>query len=465
VLETPLMLTVMTLAYAGVSVEGLHTHATPGEWRQHLFATYVERMFQRRGAITHYTHQQTEHWLAWLAWQLTQHSQTVFYLERMQPDWLPRRQRWVPTQGSRLLASLLGGLLGGLVGGLAAFALGFGLGSWPGGWLVDLLVGGLSGVLVGGLVGGQAGYSEEIRPIETVRWSWSGFLEDLFLPSGRRLVRGWVVGLLSGLLIGLVQGLSVGLEVEEELVLTWWQGWWSFGLIHGLRSGRAIWFGVILVSGLGIVLGGGLAYGLVYMLGYEHNMLGAGLIIGLVYILSAGLAAGLSGREIAAKTTPNEGIYRSARMALISGLGIGLAGGLLVGLYFGLRAGLGSELRDYMGAVVLIGPSGLSMGLGVGLSYGSLVGLVIGLTTGIRYGGRACLQHLLLRLALRYHGSAPWHYVDFLDYAAERIFLRRVGGGYIFIHRLLQEYFAARQTEPSHGAHSEIAKQGQSALS
>jgi hypothetical protein len=48
----------------------------------------------------------------------------------------------------------------------------------------------------------------------------------------------------------------------------------------------------------------------------------------------------------------------------------------------------------------------------------------------------------LLRLVLRHNGSAPWHYVDFLDYAAERIFLRKVGGGYIFIHRLLQDYFA-----------------------
>ena len=33
-------------------------------------------------------------------------------------------------------------------------------------------------------------------------------------------------------------------------------------------------------------------------------------------------------------------------------------------------------------------------------------------------------------------------YIRFLDYATERIFLRKVGGGYIFIHRLLQDYFA-----------------------
>ena len=29
------------------------------------------------------------------------------------------------------------------------------------------------------------------------------------------------------------------------------------------------------------------------------------------------------------------------------------------------------------------------------------------------------------------------------DCATKRIFLRKVGGGYIFIHRMLQEYFAS----------------------
>ena len=37
----------------------------------------------------------------------------------------------------------------------------------------------------------------------------------------------------------------------------------------------------------------------------------------------------------------------------------------------------------------------------------------------------------------------PWNYAAFLDYAAGRVFLRKVGGGYIFVHRMLLEYFAA----------------------
>jgi eukaryotic-like serine/threonine-protein kinase len=67
----------------------------------------------------------------------------------------------------------------------------------------------------------------------------------------------------------------------------------------------------------------------------------------------------------------------------------------------------------------------------------------MGLGVGLRFGGRACLQHLGLRLFLVRCGWAPWPYVKFLNYAADILFLRRVGGGYIFIHRLLQDHFAA----------------------
>ena len=36
----------------------------------------------------------------------------------------------------------------------------------------------------------------------------------------------------------------------------------------------------------------------------------------------------------------------------------------------------------------------------------------------------------------------------FFDRAADRIYLRKVGGGYIFIHRMLMRYFAALETAP-----------------
>lgn len=50
--------------------------------------------------------------------------------------------------------------------------------------------------------------------------------------------------------------------------------------------------------------------------------------------------------------------------------------------------------------------------------------------------------HYILRLILLLQGHTPPHYAHFLDFAVERIFLRKVGNGYQFIHRLLQENFA-----------------------
>ncbi len=78
------------------------------------------------------------------------------------------------------------------------------------------------------------------------------------------------------------------------------------------------------------------------------------------------------------------------------------------------------------------------------LIYLLSIGLILGLIEG---GGKACIQHFTLRLILYHNGFIPWNYAHFLDYAVERIFLQKVGGGYIFIHRLLLEHFA--QMEPT----------------
>jgi DNA polymerase III delta prime subunit len=48
----------------------------------------------------------------------------------------------------------------------------------------------------------------------------------------------------------------------------------------------------------------------------------------------------------------------------------------------------------------------------------------------------------ILRLLLSWQGNLPWALIPFLDEATERLFLRKAGGGYIFVHRLLRDYFA-----------------------
>jgi hypothetical protein len=61
------------------------------------------------------------------------------------------------------------------------------------------------------------------------------------------------------------------------------------------------------------------------------------------------------------------------------------------------------------------------------------------------------LKHFFLRLFLWQSRAAPLRYVAFLAQAKDLLFLRQVGGGYIFTHRLLREYFVSLATEGEGG--------------
>lgn len=391
-LDTPLMLTVAALAYAGQLLTALP--ADPAAARDRLFAAYIDRMFQRNNPQRPFTDEQTRHYLAFLAYQLQQHNQTTFYLEQMQPDWLPvpHRQRW-----KRLVTfttTIVGGL-GILLVATLVVALGVALVVVLGvarHGLIVLLVGILLFGLLLGLAGGLSGaQGDSIKPTEVVRWSW-GRARSSFI-QGLRLNPAF--GLLGALL-----GSSVG-------------GW-----------GGAL--GAMLGTTLGIVLGGGIV----------------NFIMG-----------GLSEHTIERKISLNQGIRRSGINALAIWLGGGLIEGLVGALVFGLVGGLGTALLTGMvvGLVNVLGATlvlGLIFGLVGGLGVGLGNALVGGLDIALRYGGHAYLQHYTLRLLLIRNGSLPRRLAPFLDYATQRIFLRRVGGGYIFIHRLLLEHVAAQYIPP-----------------
>jgi hypothetical protein len=156
----------------------------------------------------------------------------------------------------------------------------------------------------------------------------------------------------------------------------------------------------------------------------------AGLLSGLIagLFVSSGMlpTGGLTIVEIALRSFPNEGIKRSMQNGLLSGL-FGFLSGLLY--------------------------SGESLGSMLSLSSG----LAFGVLAGLYYGGKAGLHHFALRLVLWHNNFAPFNYVGFLDYAAARIFLRKVGGGYVFVHRMLLEYFAAMhktsEEQPNRNTH------------
>ena len=131
-----------------------------------------------------------------------------------------------------------------------------------------------------------------------------------------------------------------------------------------------------------------------------------GMNMGLIY----GLVRGLTSPSIDERITiPNQGIWQSLKNAIV----FGLLGFFVLGI----------------AAKILSWPF---------LFWGSF-GFIFGAIAG---GGEVCIKHLMLRLLLYFNGYIPWNYARFLDWATERILLQKVGGGYIFIHRLLLEHFA-----------------------
>ncbi|PSB01189.1 hypothetical protein C7B64_19675, partial [Merismopedia glauca CCAP 1448/3] len=85
---TPLMLNIMFLAYHRMSVEELPRMQSIEERRKHLFDAYIQRMFERRQKNPKYSIKQSLRWLIYLAQKMVQESQTIFYVENMQPTWL-----------------------------------------------------------------------------------------------------------------------------------------------------------------------------------------------------------------------------------------------------------------------------------------------------------------------------------------------------------------------------------------
>ena len=374
VLDSPLMLFVVTVAYAGQASTPLPAHSPVTERRDHLLGSYVVKMLGRRAADKRYSPENTVCWLGWLAHQMANHGQTVFYLEQLQRDWLSQKQRWAIRVSTVLMSGAVTGVVGGLFAGVFSWLI-LGLLLALNGPVRILAAGLVLGLVIGGVVGlvtGLVSLSREIVCVETVRWSWS----SCWRARSSILVVALVVGSVFGPFIVLLGSLTG--ELDEGVL---------FALFAGLF--------------------GGLLYGLF-----------AGLF--------AGLIRGLTFSQIETRTLPNEGIYRSARNALTVGLICGLICGLVV--------------------VLVVVPF---VELGDSLAGGLVVGLVFGLVGGLVGGGEACLKHVVLRLWLIHNGSTPWNYVRFLDYAAERILLRKVGGGYVFLHRMLLEYFAAQYAEPS----------------
>jgi hypothetical protein len=69
--------------------------------------------------------------------------------------------------------------------------------------------------------------------------------------------------------------------------------------------------------------------------------------------------------------------------------------------------------------------------------FGLIFGLIGGVISGSNRGGSAVIKHYALRLILWLDEWTPFNFIKFLDHSPRLILVKKVGGGYIFIHRML----------------------------
>ena len=420
--HSPLTLSLMRLAF---SEQAKEKQATSVSFTRHqLFAQYIRRMVgrQQEKGGTLYSEAQLLTHLTWLAQQMQHHNQSIFLVEQLQPSWLSSdRLQWLYLFLTRsILAALLGTPIGWSfiqlirinppvveVHFLQRVAALIGLTSEP--W------NGLFSVFVLVLITGSAA-----AIVDGLFFTWRRRRGDE-AHLNRRL--GWlqllaVTGTVWGsatLLLSLTDDwlLACSLGAMEAVCFALAFGYLSYGQSFRteIRSRGALeWtWGKAAMLGL---LGIGLALlwsGLAWLQDpdsprWQVNLLNTGFTFFLL--------GGVTGKRVEARSRPNEGMWIAGQNGLkVTGL-LCLATTLLAAITVNPLSGLFS-------------------------------GLLFGMMAGTMHGINDVVKHLAIRLLLWVEQRVPAHYVSLLDYGASCVLLRKVGGGYVFQHRLLQAYFAS----------------------
>ncbi len=395
--ESPLMLKLMMTACRGVKPGDLPQVDQVGGRRQQVFNAYIHQVFKHRSAHSPYTQSQTLYWLSWLAQRMSRFSQTVFLIENMQPDWLQseaqQRSYWI------ILNSLLLGSWGSLHVGLLAGQVGYNITFV---WASNSLAAGagLLGGLAYGLIGGisNAPVTRACSPLV------GRVLNGLMLAIIFGPIFGWVYGRdMYGIVYSFIYAV-IGLQL--------------YGLLHQQRIETVetlqwFWQKAIVSSVAGFAIGGAL------YLGTSNDLIPC-LIFGLVLSLIFGFE---SRDEVDSKTRPNQGLWKSVTNSGRLFVTLGSFTGLLIGTFVAL-SGISNLNTIWVNALLFGVASALLGGKGSGI---------------------VCFKHFVLRIILWRRGYIPWNYARFLNDAAERNLLQKVGGGYVFVHRALLEHFAALQ--------------------
>jgi hypothetical protein len=433
------MLSIMSLALQGRS-EPLDrlartgdSHATQIIVRDEVFSLYASRMFKRYQIDDQLQRKMIQR-LSWLARRMQQQGTSVFWIERLEPIWLGTRvskavYAAMAATGAALLFTTMSVLAEMLSHVRDAMLMGVTFFSWFrfGSIAVPLTIAATT-VEVARLLNAPSTRSGEDRTrskVLSVAWLMLYLLLPSFLVIqgvgpyiGSRLVVG------PGLAFWLAYGWQsawrrsdTDIRLGDDLKWSWAHaiGGALFGAMFGfcaVITDMLLDFRVYEPSPLLAIPTAPFDRLVWTIAGWWHSdpsrFLKMAVAFGTLGAAAFGLKSTLRERTI----QPNEGVRRTARRVLTFTL-------LTMVVLFATYQERSARIQRI--SVLWI--------------YGTAI-------IGLLFGGVDILRHSSLRILLAAAGHFPFRAVRFLDCGVSLVFLRRVGGGYVFIHRMLLEYFA-----------------------
>lgn len=431
--ETPLMLQIMGLAYADSSKDIITSGGQePTSLRENIFNLYVERMLSRRKSSSKtYPGKRVVKYLTWIASQMQRESSSVLLIEHVKPDWLRTvKQRYAY---QFLMATLATIIFLTLVGAIAA--------------LLVFLGGGIVAVMIWSALGSPGLGIVAISllsvwlAIMTEKWLPTLFIKSLFVAACTFLAQlmmgdsDIIFYILSnpigfaGIFYAVYRILGFHPLAQIRIVESMSWNWPRFRhrLLVGMGTATIfiglIWWWYITVSDTGDK-----------SVGFLLSLLRTGGVVVSILIAGAGFLYAVFGALepalVTSKSRPNEGIRLSIKNGFMA-FGLSLMIGALVGVFAGVLLPFtslqGEFTLDHLLITTLLGAS---------------IGWSAGVVFWLQRGGAAALKHYMVRTILACSGTLTFRFSRLLDHAADLILMKKLGGSYIFIHRMLLEHFS-----------------------
>lgn len=387
--QVPLFLSMVIVAEVSLRRWG---ELRADERLDYLLDAYVCRMLERRVDSRFFgkkgvpDDERTLEWLGWLAFQLEKHSTTEFLIERLRYSWLEKKGREI------IIFNIFSCLFFVASCPIQIYAL------FKETYIIHAFVAGM----VAGVV------------VINLRKSLKG---RQFLESSKQFLK----------FIGLdLEDLNDKKNYEEKqsdfevetLSFSWERFKSTFKttfaeLYSQMTSGRMkkfLFSSYILIY----VLVASISIPMIRTGHYKYIYSFVGMNFHLILIFCISLIEAFKGGELKTRKYPNEGMWKTA-----------INTGILVIIFLPIST-----------ALLLLTPI---MNLETNLLFILVACMPVMIYMPFLY---IVIEHLTLRITFSLTKKAPWNYARFLNYATEKMLLQRVGGGYRFIHRLLQQRLA-----------------------